>query len=202
MERKPMVSVKPSILAAILIGIEATRHVVAAEAGLVSAYSDISRAKCAASGRANGDHALVTYRCKMLDELILIVAYEGTAVRVSVLRNGEDTGLRLGAGYDVGKKLEWRGRRRGQKFEPAAAILQLIEKTGHNSYASVVAILRVEEGKICPAAWLDVQATLRPNAVARQLADDAAEKFHCGIDAARVIGKNTELVQEAIARTR
>ena len=153
-------------------------------------------------GRANGDHALVTYRCKMLDELILIVAYEGTAVRVSVLRNGEDTGLRLGAGYDVGKKLEWRGRRRDQKFEPAAAILRLIEKTGHNSYASVLAILRVEEGKICPAAWLDVQATPHPNAVARQVADDAAKKFRCGIDAARVIGKNTELVQEAIARTR
>jgi hypothetical protein len=197
-----MLSLKPSILAAILIGMVATRHLAAAEAGLVSAYSDISRAKCAASGKANGADAPVTYRCKMLDDLILIAVYEGAAVRLSVLRNGEDTGLRLGAGYDVGKTLEWRGRRRDQKFEPGAAILRLIEKTGHNNYASVLAILRVEEGKICPAAWLDVQATPHPNAVARQIADDAAGNFHCGIDAARVIGKNTELVQEAIARTR
>jgi hypothetical protein len=101
-----------------------------------------------------------------------------------------------------GKKLEWRGRRRDKKFEPAAAILRLIEKTGYNSYASVLAVLRVEEGKICPAAWLDVEATPHANAVARQAADDADGKFHCGIDAARIIGKDTELVQEAIARTR
>src|SRR6516164_4859772 len=102
--------------------------------------------------QATSDDAPVTRRCKMLDDLTLIAVYEGSAVRISVLRNGEDTGLRLGAGYDVGKKLEWRGRRRGQKFEPAAAILQLIERTGYNSYASVLAVLRVEEGKICPAA--------------------------------------------------
>jgi len=197
-----MLSLKPSILAATFIGVVATRHLAAAEAGLISTYSDISRAKCAASSKANGDDAPVSYRCKMLDELILIAVYEGAAVRLSVLRNGEDTGLHLGAGYDVGRKLEWRGRRRDHKFEPAAAILQLIEKTGHNSYASVLAILRVEKEKICPAAWLDAQATLHPNAVARQVADDATERFHCGIDAARVIGKNTELVQEAIARTR
>jgi hypothetical protein len=197
-----MVSLKESILAAILIGMVATQYLVAAEAGLVSAYSDISRVKCAASGKANGDDAPVTYRCKMLDELTLIAVYEGAVVRLSVLRNGEDTGLRLGAGYDVGKKLEWRGRRRDKKFEPAAAILRLIEKTGYNSYASVLAVLRVEEGKICPAAWLDVEATPHANAVARQVADDADGKFHCGIDAARIIGKDTELVQEAIAHTR
>jgi hypothetical protein len=101
-----MLSLKPSILAAILIGMVATQYLVAAEAGLVSAYSDISRVKCAASGKANGDDAPVTYRCKMLDELTLIAVYEGAVVRLSVLRNGEDTGLRLGAGYDVGKKLD------------------------------------------------------------------------------------------------
>jgi hypothetical protein len=128
MERNPMLSLKPSILAATLIGVAATRHLPAAEAGLISAYSDISRAKCAASGKANSDDAPVSYRCKVLDELILIVVYEGAVVRLSVLRNGEDTGLRLGAGYDVGKKLEWRGRRRDQKFEPAAAILQLMKR--------------------------------------------------------------------------
>jgi hypothetical protein len=193
-----MVSLKESILAAILIGMVATQYLVAAEAGLVSAYSDISRVKCAASGKANGDDAPVTYRCKMLDELTLIAVYEGAVVRLSVLRNGEDTG----ADYDVGKKLEWRGRRRDKKFEPVAAILRLIEKTGYNSYAFVLAVLGVEEGKICPAAWLDVGATPHANAVARQVTDDADGKFHCGIDAARINGKDTELVQEAIARTR
>jgi hypothetical protein len=194
-----MVYLKASILA--VIGMVATQHLVAAEASLVSAYSDISRVKCAAS-KANGDDAPVTYRCKMLDELTLIAVYEGAVVRLSVLRNGEDTGLRLGAGYDVGKTLEWRGRRRDRKFEPAAAILRLVERTGYNRYASVLAVLRVEEGKICSAAWLDVEATPHANTVARQVADNAAGKFHCGIDAARIIGKDTELVQEAIARTR
>ena len=115
---------------------------------------------------------------------------------------GKILGLRLGAGYDVGEELEWRGRRRDQNFEPAAAMLRLIERTGNKSYASVLAILRVEDGKICPAAWLDVEATPHANAVAREIADDAAGKFHCGTDAARVIGKDTELVQETIARAK
>jgi len=151
--------------------------------------------------RLTSDDAPVTRRCKMLDDLTLIAVYEGSAVRISVLRNGEDTGLRLGAGYDVGEELEWRGRRLG-RFEPAAAILRLIERTGNKSYASVLAILRVEDGKICPAAWLDVEATPHANAVARQIADDAAGKFHCGTDAARVIDKDTELIQETIARAK
>ena len=154
------------------------------------------------SGKATSDDAPVTRRCKMLDDLTLIAVYEGSAVRISVLRNGEDTGLRLGAGYDVGEELEWRGRRRDQNFEPAAAILRLIERTGNKSYTSVLAILRVEDGKICPAAWLDVEATPHANAVAREIADDAAGKFHCGTNAARVIGKDTELVQETIARAK
>lgn len=197
-----MLSLRPSIFAVILTCVIAAQRVLAAEAGLASAYSDISHAKCAASGKAIGDDTLVTYRCKPLDDLVLIATYEGTAVRISILRNGDDTGLRLGAGYDVGEKLEWRGWRRDLKFEPAAAILRLIEKTGHNSYASVLTVLRVENGKICPAAWLDVAPTPHANAVARQIADDAAEKFHCGTDAARVIGKDTELVQETIARAK
>src|SRR6516162_8616138 len=185
-----MLSLKPRIFAAIFIGIFA-QCVFAAETGLVSAYSDVGRAKCVSSGKATSDDAPVTRRCKMLDDLTLIAVYEGSAVRISVLRNGEDTGLRLGAGYDVGEELEWRGRRRDQNFEPAAAILRLIERTGNKSYASVLAILRVEDGKICPAAWLDVEATPHANAVAREIADDAAGKFHCGTNAARVIGKDT-----------
>lgn len=197
-----MLSLRPGIFAVILTCVIAAQRVLAAEAGLASAYSDISHAKCAASGEATGDDTLVTYRCKPLDDLVLIATYEGAAVRISILRNGDDTGLHLGAGYDVGEKLEWRGWRRDLKFEPAAAILRLIEKTGHNSYASVLTVLRVENGKICPAAWLDVAATPHANAVARQIADDAAEKFHCGTDAARVIGKDTELVQETIARAK
>jgi len=195
-------SLRPSIFAVILTCMIAAQRVLAAEAGLVSAYSDISHPKCAASGEATGDDTPVTYRCKLLDDLVLIAAYEGAAVRVSILRNGDDTGLRLGAGYDVGETLEWRGWRRDLKFEPAAAILRLIEKTSHNSYASVLTVLRVEREKICPAAWLDVAATPYANAVARQIADDAAGKFRCGTDAARVIGNVTELVQETIARAK
>jgi hypothetical protein len=167
----------------------------------------ISRRSCSPGGfdstrKATGDEAPVTRRCKMLDDLTLIAVYEGATVRISVLRNGEDTGLRLGAGYDVGEKLEWRGRRRNQKFEPAAAILRLIEKTADNSYASVLTVLRVDDRKICPAAWLEVAAMPDADAVARQIADDVAGKFHCGTDVARVIGKYTEFVQETIARAK
>ena len=54
-------------------------------------------------GKATGDDVPVTRRRKMLDDLTLIAVYAGAAVRISVLRNGEDTGLRLGAGYELGE---------------------------------------------------------------------------------------------------
>jgi hypothetical protein len=124
-----------------------TQHLFAAEAGLVRAYSDVSRAKCATSDKATGDDAPVTRRCKMLDDLTLIAVYEGSTVRISVLPKGEDTGLRLGAGYDVGEKLECAGGDGTRKFEPAAAILRLIEKMADNGYASVLTVLHVRLGK-------------------------------------------------------
>src|SRR6516162_1588440 len=83
-----MLSLKPRIFAAIFIGIFA-QCVFAAETGLVSAYSDVGRAKCASSGKATSDDAPVTRRCKMLDDLTLIAVYEGSTVRISVLRNGK-----------------------------------------------------------------------------------------------------------------
>lgn len=180
----------------------ALQHSAAASADVVSVYSDVARRKCASSGKATGEDDPVTYRCRLIDGLTLKTTYLGAAVRISILRAGKDVGLRLGASYDIGDRLEWRGARVEGGFIPAAAILRLIARTGPDSFASVLVVLRVDGDKICPAAWLDAVATANANVAARRVADGMASTFHCGIDAARVVGPQTELVQDVIDRSR
>lgn len=195
-----------SMTAMLFAGFVATaplQHSTAAPADrLVSVYSDIARRKCASSSKTRDEDGPVTYRCRLIDGLTLRTTYLEAAVQISMLREGKDVGLRLGTGYDIGEKLEWRGSREEGKFIPAAAILRLITRTGFDSYASVLVVLRVDGEKICPAAWLDSAAAPNANVLARRAADEVAQGFRCGVDATRTVGPNTELVQEVIDRSR
>lgn len=191
-----------AMLFASLLAATPLRYSAAAPADhLVSVYSDVARRKCASSGKTRNEDGPVTYRCRLIDGLTLRTTYLEAAVQISMLREGKDVGLRLGTGYDIGEKLEWRGPRVEDKFIPAAAILRLIARTGSDSYASVLVVLRVDGEKICPAAWLDATAAANANVLARRAADEIAQEFRCGVDAARIVGPNTELVQEIIDRS-
>ena len=47
---------------------------------------------------------------------------------------------------------------------------------------------RLQPGKVCHVAYVDVQANPEANDVARKAADEIARDFRCGTDKVQVIG--------------
>jgi hypothetical protein len=177
---------------------------------LSTAYTDISRKLCKSDHAPNAsldEHEAISYSCKGVAGLRVDVVYGGTSLRVT-LRDPKTANVQpqLGASYDIGDRIEWRGRPGPKGFKPEAAILRLKGYVNDDTVAthdlgSVLAILRVSGGAVCPAAFLDAAATPQANEAARRIADETAAAFRCGTDQPRIVGPETSLVKETIARS-
>lgn len=147
-------------------------------------------------------HAPVIVHCGGTAGLGVRIEYTGVAVQVRIGR-GElaRAPVVLGAPYDVGPTLEWRGVRAANGFRPQAAIMRLRGSLdGSERTASVLAVLRVDGDRVCAAAFLDASALPRANEEARAAADRITGSFRCGTDRAEVIGPRTELVDDMMSR--
>jgi len=170
--------------------------------GLTSAFSNIARPACHASGpRQPAEHETVTYRCRTSAGIEVAIAYLGTAVQVTFSTGDIAVRPQLGAGYDVGDRIEWRGRRTAKGFVPQAGILRLLSRNDDGKVVGVLAVVRVDRGAVCPAGWVDVAANPDANVVARTLADQVAAGFRCGRDKPVVAGPDTDLVKDIAARS-
>jgi len=168
-------------------------------APVVSVYSDISAESCGArQGRAPREHEVVRFACRVLGSFDVEMTYHGTSVSF-VLRGG-DREVRLGAGYAVGDKVEWRGRRAQGRFVPQAAIIRLTSRNPAGSLISALAVIRIDAGRPCTAAVLDGSAR-DANAQARGVADALETKSPCG-STPSVVGRETESVRDVLERTR
>ena len=171
----------------------------------VSLYFDVTRSKCRTDLKKPlsqlSEHETITYFCKMQTGYELTITYHGTSVAISFKRVADRSTAKpqLGAGYDIGDSVEWRGTRAGQSFVPDAAILRLKTKGADGRMGAVLAVMRVEGAQICPAAYIDALANKDANMLARSASDEAAKNFRCGSDQAKIIGVATPLAQETTA---
>ena len=174
---------------------------VAAAPGLSSTYSDISPGRCGAKpARAPADHEAVRQRCRLLGLFGVEIVYGGTSVAVT-LQGSEGPPARLGAGYAVGDRIEWRGLREAGRFVPRAAIVRLSSRDPAGRVVSALAVLRVEGGRVCAAGVLDA-AGRDANLLAREAADRAASGPACAETKLAVIGPETEITREILDRSR
>ena len=165
-------------------------------APVVSVYSDISAGVCGAKQRREpADHEVVHRACRVLGAFNVETTYRGTSV--SFILRGRGGEARLGAGYSVGDKIEWRGRREGGRFVPDSAIVRLTSRNTAGRPVSAFAILRIDNGRPCTAALLDASGA-GANTRARKAAD-AAASCPCGAGPA-VIGPETDSVREVLER--
>lgn len=170
-----------------------------------SVYSEVSRTRCPNDFNKPlsqlGEHQSITYSCPGRGGYAVDVAYLGAAVQVAIRRSGEKGGkAQLGAGYDVGDRVEWRGATKNRSFDPGAAILRLKSREAKNRFGEVLGIVRVEDGKACAAAFIDANANSGASELARRTADEVAAGPGCGAIAPRIVGALTERVNEALAR--
>ncbi len=172
----------------------------------VSVYSDISRPKCrvtkAGTSSRSDEHERIVHHCPTKLGFEVTKAYLGAAVQVTIaMPPSADSQPQLGAGYDIGDRIEWRGVKTKTGFMPQAAILRLISRNDRGRLELVLAIVRIEKDRICPAAWLDVGANPQPNDLARKSADSIIGMFRCGASDPTIIGPTTDLVKEIAARS-
>lgn len=169
-----------------------------------SVYSSISRADCPAvkGKKPTGDaHEAIVHRCPTPFGFEVTKTYLGAAVQITIAKPKVSEQAKLGAGYDAGETIEWRGIKKGPDFTPHAAVVRLISRNEAGRQVSVLAILRVEKDRVCPAAWLDAGANPQANDLARKSADNLAGTFRCGTSEPTVIGPTTELVKDIAARS-
>ena len=129
------------------------------------------------------------------------IEYLGASVHIKIGKGDlAKAPLTLGAPYDVGPMIEWRGVRAANGFRPQTAIIRLIALNDRQKPVSVLAVLRVEADRTCPAAFIDPAAVPKANEEARIVADRLAGRFRCGSDAVIAIGQKTELIAEMASR--
>ena len=167
-------------------------------APVVSRYSDLAPGSCGPAQHGTpGDHESMINRCRLLGAFKAETGSHGTYVTFTL--SGGGATARLGAGYAVGDRLEWRGLRIGERFEPRAAILRLASRDPEGQVRSALAVLRIDDGRPCYATVLDGNGT-DANARARTIADGLMETFRCGIDRPAIAGPEIFAAQEVMDR--
>lgn len=104
------------------------------------------------------------------------------------------------SGWSLGDKVEWRGARTRNGFEPYATIVRVIVKDPDTLVGGghVLAVVRIGKRDACLAAAVDVSANKEANALAREAADTIARTFACGKDKPRVSGAATRWTEAVI----
>jgi len=147
------------------------------------------------------EHHPVIMQCGATAGFGVRIEYLGSSVHIRIGKGDlTKAPLTVGAPYDVGPAIEWRGVRATNGFRPETAIIRLLALNDKQKPVSVLAVLRVDGNRICPAAFLDATVTRNANEEARTVADRIAGTFRCGTDAAFAVGAKTELMDEVASR--
>lgn len=149
------------------------------------------------------EHEALPYSCPGIAGWTVFLTYHGTNVTAALARDGgPKPAAQLGAPFDIGPRMEWRGTGAGRGFKADTVIVRLttqldaMGKTG-----SVLAVAKIGPDGICLAGVVDAQANRDANTLARGIADDPGlPGFRCGTDLPRVVGPQTELTKEALER--
>lgn len=189
----------PPLAAALIAAASAAPPAAAAE--LQSLYGDIARKACRnpnpKPAARLGEHELVVYNCPVSAGFGATVKYYGAQAGLDLRPTGDKAFVgEIAAPHDFGEKIEWRGEGVGKAFRPRAAIVRIIIRDGETTSSSALAVLKIEDRRLCNAAYVN-GAEPEANALARREAD-AALTFRCGQDQPRVIGKRTPGLQEVV----
>jgi hypothetical protein len=178
--------------------------------GQESVYTDLDLDACTSINPSSEDEpgGFASLRCKGLGDLP--VYFKEFDLRQSAYfgsvspRIIDEAGETFSTFNHVGNKVEWR---LGADGRPYAAILRwFIENSDPATgmpdkafWGQVLVVSKVaadQDGMGCVTGYVDALANPEPNLLARQVADDVARGFNCGVDRATYHGERGEKAGE------
>lgn len=89
----------------------------------------------------------------------------------------------------INKTLEWRGEHSGGQWRPYATILRWFSDSGDGRKSQILVVTRLGAGETCHVGYVNASRNRNANVMARQIADNQARTFRCGVDEAQYYGR-------------
>jgi len=156
-----------------------------------NAYTRLNLDRCRKLNPVNFTAEGPVYRCKGFQNKSAHDIYLYEHDRHFYVSYGQDALEQLAAKQTIipenslADDLEWRLERRGGAWHPFALILRYFTeiKDDHGYYrGEVLAVMKIGKNEACHAVYIDAEATVNANRVARQAADRIVRRFDCNRD--------------------
>jgi hypothetical protein len=171
-----------------------------------SSYTSTAPKDCRVTSARNGVDDSTIRLCPGTAGYVVLISEDDLRETVSVGRNRRGASREPAAQTWFGpfnsttSTVEWRGVA-GKPF----AIIQRWhiadnadqDKDGRPIAKPMLAVTRLSPGPVCHVAYVDVQANLDANELARKAADEIARNFKCGKDEVKVVGASGRAVELA-----
>jgi hypothetical protein len=186
-------------LASLLAAVAATSSAAAQQN--TSQYTSVATKGCQKfeTVKVSGDEIAATFACRGLPGYAVVVGEDDlrTTVAVGLNRLHAKDQPSHGQGFapfnSVHDNLEWRIDAKTKK--PFATIQRWfiadntdLDKDSRLKTVGLLVVTRTPPGASCHVAYIDVRANENPNALARDTADELAQKFDCKKDKVQFIG--------------
>ena len=165
-----------------------------------SAYTELLKGRCKFISIDEETNEEQVKRCPGHGGAQVLTRASHTTVYLSFRWSKSRVAEDVVSGWSLGDKMEWRGARTRNGFEPYATIVRVIVKDPDTLVGGghVLAVMRIDKRDACLAAAVDVSANKEANALAREAADTIARTFVCGKDKPRVSGAATKWTEAVI----
>lgn len=151
-----------------------------------SAYTDLDLDRCKT---LSSNEFGTQWACTGFGGMPLRVAEGDLRFSFAYGRKGEDevlAGQTLPPFNTLGPRIEWRLDNSGKPF--ASIVRYLTDRDDPLPDAQVLVVSKLKPGNSCHIAYIDATANADANALARQAADELAQKFDCAKDDVKIIG--------------
>lgn len=136
------------------------------------------------------------WRCAGYGGIPVHVSAGDQRVYVSFGRNAKKepaAGQTLASFNGEGRSIEWRGpRAAGGRLKPFAAIMRWTTTVAGDDApvrGEMLVVIRLPPGGACHVGYVDARANADAETQARQIADERARAFRCGVDTPVIAGK-------------
>lgn len=155
-----------------------------------SFYTNVNVDKCKLIDKAKpGDGEWAQWRCDGFSGYDTFVLEGDLRFYITFDKKAEGRQT-LGPFNTIGKNMEWRALKQGNRWQPFATILRYYTDNSNGKKGQVLVVSKFDKGESCHIAYVDALANKNANQLAQYIADRLSDRFDCNKDTALIIGSS------------